>query len=505
MSSGSVSRRLAGILLVAEVALPLATPSTVLGIRAELVAGGLDFPVFVGSPGGDERLFIVEQRGVIKILKQGLVLPTPFLDIQPLVFPPSQDDERGFLGLAFHPNYAANRYFYVMYNDHNWRTVVARYRTSAANPDRALPGSALILLVIDQPAPNHKGGTILFGPNDGYLYIGMGDGGTPGDLFNNGQRDDSLLGKMLRIDVDHGNPYAIPLSNPYASPGLPLDEIWARGFRNPYRWSFDRATGDMFIGDVGEQFWEEIDYQPAASKGGENYGWRLMEGTHCYNPPKGCDDGTLIHPIHEYQHIFHCAVVGGYVYRGEAMPGLDGTYFFGDYCTAKIWSFRYESGQVLDFTDRTTELSPQGEIRWISGFGEDAAGELYVVDRGSSGPAGEVWKIMPSGPIAVGDGAEATPPPRLALSPAAPNPFAGSTRVPFELASAPRRFVAAIYTAAGRQVTELGLPAAAFTSGSAALEWDGRDARGRACPAGVYLLRVEADGASAQERLVLLR
>jgi hypothetical protein len=359
--------------------------------------------------------------------------------------------------------------------------------------------------VIEQPSPTHKGGTLLFGPNDGYLYIGMGDGGGNGDPSNFAQRDDSLLGKMLRIDVDHGNPYAIPPDNPYASVGLPLDEIWARGFRNPYRWSFDRATGDMFIGDVGQITWEEIDYQPAASEGGENYGWRFMEGNHCYNPPKDCDNGQLVHPIHEYQHIFHCAVVGGYVYRGEAMPGLHGRYFFGDYCTAKIWSFRYESGQVLDFTDHTSELSPQGQIEWISGFGEDASGELYVVDRGSLAKlTGEVWKIVPSGPVAVGEGEEAAPRPQLLLSPAAPNPFASSTRVPFALAGPPRHFTAAIYSATGRRVIDL-LPAATFPAASGALEWNGRDARGRPCPAGVYWLRVEADGVAAQERLVLVR
>ena len=500
----STGPRLAGTLFATGLTLSILAPAPGLALRAERVASGLDYPVYVTSPEGDERLFIVEQRGVIKILKQGQVLATPFLDIHTLVFPPSQHEERGFLGLAFHPNFAANRYFYVKYNDTQSRTVVARYRTSAANPDRALPGSAQVLLVIAQPSPTHKGGTLLFGPNDGYLYIGMGDGGGEGDPANFAQRDDSLLGKMLRIDVDHGSPYAIPPDNPHASTGLPLDEIWARGFRNPYRWSFDRETGDMYLGDVGQVSWEEIDYQPAASEGGENYGWRFMEGTHCYNPPKDCDNGQLVHPIHEYQHIFHCAVVGGYVYRGAAMPGLHGQYFFGDYCTAKIWSFRYESGQVLDFTDHTSELSPAGEIEWISGFGEDAAGEIYVVDRGSlTELTGEVWKILPSGPVAVGEGEGAAPRPELALSPAMPNPFAGSTRVPLSLAAPPRRFTAAIYSATGRRIAELAAPAA--FSGGAALEWNGRDARGRPCPAGVYWLRVEADGASARERLVLLR
>ncbi len=261
----------------------------------------------------------------------------------------------------------------------------------------------------------------------------------------------------------------------------------------------------MFISDVGQTLWEEIDYQPAASAGGENYGWRLMEGNHCYNPPQDCDNGLLVYPIHEYRHIFHCAVVGGYVYRGEAMPGLDGTYFFGDYCTSTIWSFRYVGGQVLDFTDRTTELSPQGQIEWISGFGEDAAGELYIIERGSLALAsGEVWKILPSGPIGVGEEVASAPPPALQLSPAAPNPFASSTRVPLTLASPPRHFAAAIYNATGRRVIDLATPAA-FRTANGALEWNGRDARGRPCPAGVYWLRVEADGVAARERLVLVR
>jgi glucose/arabinose dehydrogenase len=479
-------------------------PAGAAGLGTELVASGLDFPVYAASPPGDPRLFIVEQRGVIKVLEHGQVLQTPFLDIDPLVFPVSEFDERGLLGLAFHPKYDINGFFYVKYNDNDWRTVIARYQVSAGNPNLADSASAFVILTIDQPAPNHKGGTLNFGPRDGYLYIGMGDGGNEGDPSNYAQRDDSLLGKMLRIDVDGDAPYAIPLSNPHAEPGLPLDEIWARGFRNPYRWSFDRKTGDLYIGDVGQALWEEVDFQPAASAGGENYGWRLMEASHCYNPTDQCNPGYLVLPIHEYRHIFHCAVVGGYVYRGEAIPALSGSYFFGDFCTAAIWSFRFVNGMISEFTDRTAELSAGGEVAWISGFAEDSAGEIYIVDRGLAEGQGELWKIVPDG-TTTGVSASETSSLALRLSTATPNPFSIKTRIDLEPGSDRSRLNAAVYSPAGRLVRELSWAPGLQGSGSAALEWDGRDARGVDCPSGMYLLRVSGDGQDARERLVLLR
>jgi glucose/arabinose dehydrogenase len=477
-------------------------PAGAQGLRTERVASGLDYPIYAASPPEDPRLFIIEQRGVIKVLAHGQVLTTPFLDIDPLVFPVSEFEERGLLGLAFHPKYASNGYFYVNYNDNDWRTVIARYRVSASNPNVADPGSGRVILLIDQPAPNHKGGTLLFGP-DGYLYIGMGDGGNEGDPSNYAQRDDSLLGKMLRIDVDAQFPYGIPDSNPYSDAGLPRDEIWARGFRNPYRWSFDRKNGDVYIGDVGQAFWEEIDFQPAGSKGGENYGWRLMEGNHCYNPPENCNPGWLTLPIHEYRHILHCAVIGGYVYRGAAIPQLDGTYFFADYCTGAIWSFRYVNNSATEFVDRTNELSPNGEVAFISGFAEDATGELYIVDRGMPQGQGEIWQIVASGTTGVAAGE--APGSALRLSPASPNPFSSRTRIDIQLRSEPSLLKATVYSPAGRLVKELPALPGSTGSGSTAIEWDGRDAAGRACPSGIYWLRVDAGGEDARQRLVLIR
>jgi glucose/arabinose dehydrogenase len=361
-------------------------------LRTVRVASGLSRPVFVTSAPGDAfRLFIVEQKlGQIKILTGGVVLPTPFLDIGSLIA--SSGNEQGLLGLAFHPNYSSNGYFFVNYTNTLGNTTVARYKVSD-DPNQAEPDSQLVILNITQPYANHNGGMLAFGPNDGCLYIGTGDGGAGGDPGNRAQNDGELLGKMLRIDVDGGSPYGIPPDNPFVGTGDPLDEIWAKGFRNPWRFSFDRVARDLFVTDVGESAYEEVDFQPSSSRGGENYGWRLMEGDHCYNPPTDCDPGGLSYPIHEYSHggdPSRCAVVGGYVYRGESIPGLQGTYFFGDYCSGQIWSFRYDGENLTAFTDRTTELSPASgmSIDQVSSFGEDSAGELYVVDLD-----GEIYKI----------------------------------------------------------------------------------------------------------------
>jgi glucose/arabinose dehydrogenase len=359
-------------------------------ITTTRVASGLTSPVFVTYPPGDSaRLFIVEQVGRIKILESDTLHTIPFLDISSKV---TYGGEQGLLGLAFHPDYGSNGYFYVDYTDTLGDTRISRFEVSS-NPDSADPGSEFLILTVDQPFGNHNGGMIVFGPDD-YLYIGMGDGGSGGDPQNNAQSDSTLLGKMLRIDVDGGTPYGIPVDNPFAGSGYPLDEIWAKGVRNPWRYSFDRQTGDMYIADVGQNTWEEIDFQSASSAGGENYGWRLMEGAHCYDPPTNCDPGGLTYPIYEYSHggtPFRCSITGGYVYRGSAIPGLPGTYFFADYCSDQIWSFRYDGSNLTEFTDRTSELDPGGgqSIDDISSFGEDFYGELYIVDLG-----GEVYKII---------------------------------------------------------------------------------------------------------------
>ncbi len=374
----------------AIVALPVYAATTV------HLASGLSRPVYVTAlPGDFSRIFIVEQwTARIKIYRfnPGVVLAAPFLNIDSLVI--NSGNERGLLGMAFHPQYAQNRYFFVYYINNGGNSVVARYQASSTNPDSTLPESGQIVLTVPQPPTfsNHKAGMISFGP-DGNLYIGFGDGGDAGDPGNRAQSDTTLLGKMLRIDVNT-LPYTIPPGNPFAGPDGIRNEIWAKGLRNPWRWSFDRLTGAMYIADVGQGAWEEVDYQPAAFAGGANYGWRLMEGTHCYNPATNCDPGGLTYPIHEFSHTNGCSITGGYVYRGCALPAFQGLYFFADYCSDSIWTFRYDGSTVSDLTNRTTELAPGGglAIGDISSFGEDAYGELYLSDL----LGGEVFKIVPA-------------------------------------------------------------------------------------------------------------
>jgi glucose/arabinose dehydrogenase len=339
----------------------------------------------------------VLQAGRIVILENGALYPQAFLDIDSLVPNISGWDERGLLGLAFHPEYASNGFFYVNYINLSGATTIARY-TVSADPNVADPGSAAIVLVVPQPFSNHNGGTLAFGPQDGYLYIGMGDGGSFGDPGDRAQNDGELLGKMLRIDVDSGSPYAIPPDNPFVGPGDPLDEIWAKGLRNPYRFCFDRVTGDLYIADVGQNEWEELDFQYGTSAGGENYGWRLMEGNACYNPPVNCAVPGLTMPVHVYSHDLGCSITGGAVYRGSAVPQIYGHYFFADFCGNQIWSVRVEGGQVVEFDEWTSVLAPGGgfEIGSISAIGEDGRGELYIVDR-TGEQEGEIYRITSSG------------------------------------------------------------------------------------------------------------
>lgn len=340
------------------------------------LASGLANAVSLAHAGdGSGRLFIVQQTGQILIYNGTRVLQRPFLDISNLV---SGGREQGLLGLAFHPNYINNGYFYVNYTDRKGDTVIARYSVSGINPNLANPFSATTLLTVDQPYSNHNGGQLQFGP-DSYLYIGLGDGGSAGDPQNNAQNLGALLGKILRIDVDGGSPYAIPPDNPFVGMEGARPEIWAYGLRNPWRFSFDLLTGDMFIADVGQDEWEEIDFQPASSTGGENYGWRLMEGSHCYNPPDNCNPGGLILPILEYDHSLGCAVIGGFRYRGTQVPDLYGQYLYADYCSGLIWG----AGQDEAGNWSTNVLL---DARFsISSFGEGPDGELYLVSYGSSG------------------------------------------------------------------------------------------------------------------------
>jgi glucose/arabinose dehydrogenase len=383
--------------------------STVPGapLAADRVATGLVRPVFATAPPGEvDRLFIVEQDGRIRILEGGALLPAPFLDVAALTRSPADGggNEEGLLGLAFHPEYAANGWFFVYHtNATGSSNVVARSTRSAGDPSPADPASRQVVISFPHPgAGNHDGGMIAFGPDDGYLYIGTGDGGGSCDPSGNAQSGASSLGKLLRIDVG-SLPYAVPPSNPFAGPDGVNDEIWSLGLRNPWRFSFDRATSDLYVGDVGQLVWEEIDYRPGGSTGGENYGWDLYEGDHCPNPSCGsaaCAVAGYVPPIHEYDHADgSCAVTGGYVYRGCRMPDLRGTYFHAGYCTAVIRSFRVSGGAVTDPDDWTAELDPGGGLDsgLVTSFGEDARGEIYLVDRGSAAAAtGEVYEIVPA-------------------------------------------------------------------------------------------------------------
>ncbi len=395
-------RRLAAlIVLLASSASRGGTPPTT--IR---VANGLSRPVFVThAPGDFQRIFIVEQTGGIRILRNGVPLEPPFLNLDPISL--YRGDERGLLGLAFHPNYPTNGQFFINYIDNAGNTVIARYHVSA-DPNIADPNGEIVL-TYDQPFTNHKGGWMSFGP-DGYLYIASGDGGwvsVPNpDPFNNAQDIHKLLGKLLRIDVngddfpeDASRNYAIPPDNPFVGVDGD-DEIWAYGLRNPWRCAFDDLTGDLYIADVGHSDWEEIDFEPADSTGGRNYGWKCMEGMHC-TTYGGCDcpSPALTPPIYEYDHSSkRCSIIGGEVYRGCAIPDLLGTYFFADFCSNEIWSFRYIGG-VTEFQDHTAAFVPPGgfHIQDISSFGKDAAGELYICDL----LGGEVFKVIPGTPMAI--------------------------------------------------------------------------------------------------------
>lgn len=391
-------RRLAAVLGVAAALVlpPLAAPTlarqatpapfdpAAFAITLEPFADGFERPVFLADPGdGSGRLFVVEQGGLVRILRDGVVDPDPFLDVTGLVT--TSNNEQGLLGLAFDPAFAENGEFYVAYTANTAAAgegvgdnTLARYRISPDDPDRANPASAEILLAMTDPFGNHNGGMVAFGP-DGYLYLGLGDGGSGGDPLNNGQNPDALLGKIVRLDVTNradGEPYAIPADNPFVDGGG-APEAWALGLRNPWRFSFDRETGDLWIADVGENWIEEITMLPAGSPGGANLGWNVLEGNACF-AVEDCDPSPFVAPVAEYTHEYGCSVTGGYVYRGSEAPTLAGTYLFADYCTGAFWGLGQDAGGEWVLSEPIqTGLN-------VSSFSEDSEGNVYVIDLNGS-------------------------------------------------------------------------------------------------------------------------
>lgn len=363
--------------------------------------------LYITQPSNEtDRLFVLNQKGRIHIITNGETLKTPFLDISDRVHGSlTPGSEEGLLGLAFHPDYKTNGYFYLNYVNKNDSSIVSRFSVTD-NPNIADEGTEKMILGIPQPFGNHNGGHLAFGPKDGMLYIGFGDGGKWGDPYNNSQDLKTLLGAILRINVDKGDPYTIPPDNPFFNDTGKRSEIFCYGLRNPWRFSFDRETSDLFIGDVGQNLWEEINWLTWDESLGANFGWRTMEGNHCYDPEEFCDTTGLIMPVFEYpnnasymkiligmdeREATGCSVTGGYVYRGNNNPDLWGTYIFGDYCTGRIWSFKLKNGKPTKFKNLRPELKKHSRDvpLFISSFGEDSSGELYVVDY-----LGAVYKFI---------------------------------------------------------------------------------------------------------------
>ena len=399
--SGCIPARIGRVLFVALFGVGLIAPPTLaqdatpaahafdpatFGVGLKEVAGGFDQPLFVTNAGdGSGRLFVVTKPGMIEILTKGVKAPTSFLDITDRVGP--DGSEQGLLGLAFAPDYARSGLFYVDYIDRDGNTVVSRF-TVTSDANVADPKSEQIILQQKQPYPNHNGGDLVFGP-DRLLYIGLGDGGSEGDPNGNGQKLDTWLGKMLRIDVDpahapSGATYSVPNDNPFVNRQDVKPEIFAYGLRNPWRISFDKVTGDLYIGDVGQNTIEEIDFVPASDLAGHNFGWSIMEGTSCYNADS-CDQKGLTLPVAEYTHeVGGCSVTGGYVYRGKDVPSLQGIYIFADYCSGKLWELgRDASGKWVMSKPIETGAS-------VSSFGQGEDGELYLTDLNN----GTVYQIV---------------------------------------------------------------------------------------------------------------
>ncbi|MBY0278657.1 PQQ-dependent sugar dehydrogenase [Candidatus Binatia bacterium] len=342
-------------------------------LRLARVVEGLDQPLFVTfAPGDPSRLFVVEQTGRIRIVRDGTLLDAPFVDLSDRI---SCCGERGLLGLAFAPSYRQSGRFFVDFTNRDGDTEVVEL-ARGASADVASSATVRRFFTVAQPYANHNGGMLAFGP-DGFLHVGLGDGGSAGDPQNNAQNPDVKLGKILRIDVD-----AYPTPPPGNVAGGDPD-VLHRGLRNPWRFSFDRATGDLYVGDVGQNQLEEIDVAPAGA-GPQNFGWRVMEASQCYQPPDACDTTGLTLPVAEYDHGVGCSVTGGYVYRGAALPGLVGRYLYGDYCSNRVFSFRWSDGAASEVIELTDDLDPDGVLNGLTSFGEDAAGELYLTSQDGS-------------------------------------------------------------------------------------------------------------------------
>ena len=337
------------------------------------ISTGLNAPVFLTQPLNDGRIFVVEQAGRIRVVRDGVLQSTPFLDISSRVL---SGGERGLLSVAFHPQYATNHYFYVYFTTQTNGDIRIERFTTTSNPEVADPTSSKLIITIPHSQfSNHNGGLVSFGP-DGMLYAGVGDGGGGGDPLGNGQNFNTVLADLLRLDVDHGDPYAIPSDNPFVNQTGKRGEIWAKGLRNPWRYAFDAPTSLLYIADVGQDAHEEVDVTPI-NRGGVNYGWNTMEGLSCYSPSSGCDQTGLEKPLFDYPHSEGCSITGGYVYRGSDIPEIRGHYFYSDYCTGFLKSFRYSNGTAVDQKDWGLTNSS------VTSFGVDFAGELYMISNGS--------------------------------------------------------------------------------------------------------------------------
>ncbi|MDX9856758.1 MAG: PQQ-dependent sugar dehydrogenase [candidate division Zixibacteria bacterium] len=364
-----------------------------LTLSLQTVVSGLSNPIYITSaPNDSVRLFVLEREGYVRIIEGDSVLSQPMLDISDRVV---TGGERGLLGMAFHPDFPDTQAFFLNYvnriNDTDW-TFISRFPITG-NPDIADPSAEQVILKIRQPQTNHNGGTILFGP-DKYLYIGMGDGGGTGDPLEMAQSPFALLGKLLRIDVRNGAPYTVPVGNPWVGTVDTLPEIFAFGLRNPYRWSFDRVTADLWIADVGQFVYEEVNVTRWSDLGGQNYGWDITEGFHCYEPASNCDSAGLDHPIFEYNHNNgRCSITGGHVYRGCAIPDLTGWYIYGDYCTGQIWRLKVDSAGNVD-SEFGSPMFDVGNFD-LATFGEDYYGELYIAELNT----GRVRKIVHDGAV----------------------------------------------------------------------------------------------------------